>query len=468
MTNVTISRSTFSGFLSRPILALRPAVETVTYDHRQIHDNVGGNTFSLVEVTFQACSNDFLQDDPLHYGAAINNSGGAAYIISSGNVSIDQCNFLYCHAGKDGGALFINSVSTFVTFTYFQNCDTGFIFDSSLFDESRGGAIYCSTVSFTLIGSNFSSCHIEYDTNFTTDGGAIHCETVTFYAIFNQFDRCGAFNEFCDYGGAIFVNYSYAATPGNCFMELNNFTDTHATLGGSVLALVGNVQTVSFNYSRIASASSASLIYVNSSFINASITFGMLIVSVTQDVFFFEGTNTNYMHSPALGQFDVYVPLYYNISSNSIPSLEPIFQVNVLNIDNQPSNPYMFPLNMSMLYMMYPTNTDVVPTTVPPTITPSAIVPTQTPAATTIPPLTATPLPTASIDPNAVPATTSSSGGLSTIAIIFIVIGVIVLVALIIMFGFICYRNGRCGTRNSLNTYDQYAQPDQIKKFTYF
>ncbi|OHT06609.1 hypothetical protein TRFO_25277 [Tritrichomonas foetus] len=463
-TNLRVEKSIFSSFLQTPFISARPPVENVNYTFR-LRLPVQLTEFN--EVTFQTCSTNhaFEQEDSYNQDYMV--SGGAIFYNSSGlTFTVQQCNFLYCHSGRNGGALYVaESDTVLIKYTYFQNCDTGFTMRPDLMTSSYGGAVYCiKSRTLNISGCNFTSCLINYDNNIPKYGGAVFAETGTFDCLFSSFFYCrlatsNAGNQ--HKGGAIYVNCT--GLNSNCRLLYSNFTECRSSQYGSAVAFENNIVYFETNYTSFVNCFDSVMIYLNPS--GPSVTrINQTMIKGDINTHFFNGTDRTQYYSvlPAVAGL-IYTPSNYLLQNKTYPPM-------TLNNFNQRVGeliyPYKIPLDDSQMYQTF-------------TITPSASQ-SHSPTASQSPTASLSPTPTVSMSPSLSPVPSASpvipeatpplsstpvSSRLSSVAIAFIVIAVIIVVVAVIVVSVICLRNGNCMRQSPL---DQIAQPDRIKKTVYF
>lgn len=457
---IKIEQSLFSFFTRSPIIIARPSIfDPVTYESRQIclSSSCFMNNFELRETTFQTCST-IRSDRPSDGSDSKNVSGGAIYIDFADaldtNLTITQCNFLYCHAGQYGGALYINNPSDpnfdVVSFTYFQHCDVGFISNQTGISRTGGGAIYCISKRIQITACNFSNCGIDYPPDDRENlGGVIYAELDnTLRVRFSEFARC-AFMSYrtATLGGAIYAKLS---TDGKVEIEYTNFSSCFANSSGSALYLEGNLVNVSIYFSIFNDCRNAnSVIWIKNTIGSVTVCLHEInLRNIDPNCQYFCAIE-NGTFSSKLGNNDLYCPTSYSKSKFS-----PIFDQNCIYEKTFPINTYIIPLDDSDLYSTYPippsTGEGSVTTSIAPSSSLSDSIPTST-------------------NPDGDSVIDNQSNGLSTVAIVFIILAVIIVLAMIILAIVFCVKKGICSD-NTYRVQDirYLGQGDAIRETTYF
>lgn len=460
---IKIEQSLFSFFTRSPIIIARPSIfDPMPNESRQIclSEKCFMTNFELSETTFQTCST-IRSDRPSDDGSDSKNvSGGAIYIdfacTINRHLKITQCNFLYCHAGRYGGALYIHNPSNpsdpnfdVVSFTYFQHCDVGFISNQTGISPTGGGAIYCISKGFQITACNFSNCGIDYPPDRENLGGVIYADlTNTLRVRFSEFARCAyIFNRTATFGGAIYAKLS---TDGKVEIEYTNFSSCFANSSGSALYLEGNLVNVSIYFSIFNDCRNAdSVIWIKN--IIGSVTvylheINLRNISLSCPYFCAIENGT---FSSSLGNNDLYCPASYSKSKFS-----PIFDQNCIYEKTFPINAYIIPLDDSDLYTTYPIPPSTGEGSVTTSIAPSS------PLSDSIP---------TSTNPDGDSVIDNQSNGLSTVAIVFIILAVIIVLAMIIFAIIFCVKKGICSD-NTYRVQDirYLGQGDAIRETTYF
>lgn len=152
----------------------------------------------------------------IEWNSCQSSSGGGAVAISSGTVTITDCEFINNTSSIDGGAINKSGGTLTLWDSYFEN--NGATVD--------GGAVYNSTGALQVENTTF------YD-NYCNggDGGAVVCLNETSY-----FYRCKFLNNYTlgDDGGAV---YDYGGTYIYCLFALNDA----ASSGGAFFQVPGGV-----------------------------------------------------------------------------------------------------------------------------------------------------------------------------------------------------------------------------------
>lgn len=492
-----IRKSHFSNFLKTPIVEKRPPIGDFV---RHCDPSRRSHPINIEERTFQICSTDFEADTD-----NVNSSGGALfYDDRQDSITITQCNFAYCHAGINGGAIFIENVTNLhLRFNLFQDCTTGFIANRKDPNTAKGGAIFANCISCTIVACDFIRCTINYE-NIKRYGGALYfarCTSVSpqrLEIFLSNFDRCGSIsaNLGVDHGGAIYVNCTNSRDSRYLVnISYTNFTNCVYNEGGSIVEVVGDTAQIYLSHAKFYRDDGLSMtdhlnyycVNVSKTGSNSNATSKIKLYNIVLDDNYNKGS-------------DVYITFHFLVdncdidhNSNDVGSIylskdtgqyvllnkNPLNMINYVNLYpmNQYSYPFIPALNDEQVFKPFPTPMQT------PLPSRSQIItepPTQQPATPSNPtassPLTQpSQLPSGNISPSNNGSADSSnsgntkSGSLSTAAIVLIVLACIIVLITIIMISVLCVRNGRCGgSRTQIQDVRTVDNDESIRRFTYF
>lgn len=163
LSNLTFYKSNFEHFLERPISIQQD--ECTVYKDLTINYHIDAKCFNATYCTFLSVKSNL--------------TGGALSISWEDDVLtyIDHCSFLYCSAKKAGGAIYtgINRIKNGQLITsscLFSYCTIENTFN---LDPVRGGAIYCRANIFDAFNSTFRFCGVKSNVGHCY-GGAIYAE----------------------------------------------------------------------------------------------------------------------------------------------------------------------------------------------------------------------------------------------------------------------------------------------------
>lgn len=487
--NLLIKKSHFTRFLKTPIIESRPPIKNFERDCRPR----SSQTTIVEESTFQICSTDFEADTD-----NINSSGGALYYDDRQDlIKISQCNFAYCHAGVNGGAIYIrNSTDLILKFTLFQDCTTGFLANRADVREAKGGAVFANVISCTVTACDFVRCTIHHDQSIKRYGGALYfarCAAVSpqYLDIYlSKFDRCGSETAELgiSHGGAVYVNCNNSISSlYRVNISYTNFTNCVYSNSGSVVEVVGDTAEAYFKHtsfqidSTIVLAEPLNYSCVNisnsnpSSNINSSLTlynislYDYNVNSANGVMFNFYANKCNLKHSQ-----DNVGSIYLSRDKDQYVLLnkEPLNMLDYVNL--YPINDYSYPF-IPALY-----DKDVFKPFPTPVASP---LPSRSPLPTDVitsgsgdssgsgssPDVQTTTISPGTSNGDDSASGSSKSGGLSTAAIVLIIIACIIVIITIILVSVLCVRNGRCsGSHNQIRDVRSVENDESIRRFTYF
>lgn len=495
--NLLIEKSHFSRFLKTPIIESRP--EIPNYNRKCANPRFPVAGTRITESYFQICSTDFEADMD-----TVNASGGAFFFKDRDKeVIIIQCHFAYCHAGINGGALFIaNADKLSVNFTYFQDCDTGFLANRTFVEEAKGGAIFANCIESQIIGCYFVRCTIDYTKDVERYGGAIYfarCTPVSPQGLdiyLSNFIDCGSIpaNTSVDYGGAIFINVINSSDSDYAInITCTNFTNCAYASDGSIIHVEGDTAKIYLMHTGFIRDKALNLDnktkyntikVVNSQPLKQSLLYlynvSLFDKKLNDAYFYFYAVNCK------IGNDHTSLGSIYLTRSK-----DPVVFLNNNSIDSRsfvnlyPDDKYHYPfieaLNDNQVFKPFATQmaTPSVSQSPSPTATINEIPPTTSllsiPSSDLSQPeslIHISPIqPESSTPDDGGSSNTGStkSGGLSTAAIVIIIIACIIVVIVIIVVSVLCVRNGRCGnSRNQIFDARTAENDESIRRFTYF
>lgn len=466
---IFIDGSKFSSFL-RTSIFIRSVDEPECNSIRDLHHSNNRVTFvncvQIINSTFLSTNSAF------DYGGAISTilSNVGDYFL------VDRCNFTNCKAKNKGGAIyFIGEMSSTqynaITYCNFNGCSCNNDYNvviPQVSDDNRckGGSVYCEAHSVNFRNSIFSSSSIYGD----GDGGAIYAKVMNIdnYTFVTSFTNC-AINGSDSYGGAIYIDLVQKGPYNMSFMSFDN---CNATNGQCIYAT--NISSLNINYTSLRNIKRCVLMVNNLDF-NFSV--GSIVLNDDNQMKLINSTENNYKGSNHISM-NLYAPKSFFDIIQSNNDDYPFFDKGIISfclvigndINNYRGYPIIAPSDASR--PLEPKVPEVIITPAPPdpvtseeAATPAqtdVIIPEQTPYATP----TQSPSPTLSVTDNYtdVGAGVAATGGsgLSSLAIIFIVIACLIVLVAIIVF-VICYlrRRGRCRCDREDSTFG-------VKNSTYF
>lgn len=494
--NLLIRKSDFSNFLKTPIIESRPPITT----YERICRDRRNPDAVLDNLNFQICSTDFYTDL-----STVNTSGGALFFdVDRNSITITQCNFAYCHAAINGGAIYITYASQLIIkFTYFQDCTTGFLHNHTDVSEAKGGAIYANCLVTNITACNFSRCTVDYD--ITRYGGAIYfarCSEIRsqgLYVYLSKFESCGSVSGRTSVtnGGAIYVNCTLTLRSDYVVnISYTNFTNCAYGEGGSIVDISGDADIVYFRhvqfgrdqlYQPVYPRNDYYIVNVNNSRLERPTKLFLYNVSLTENnveqqpvVFHMLGNNISIAHGPS----DV-GSIYLSRDNGNYALLngQPINMLAYVNLYNisRYSYPYIVALEDNQIFVPFATPTASATESPTPALTSTPTPqPTSTTSAVTSSSNTSESSSSGILPPSEILSATgviddsqnsasTKSGGLSTAAIVLIVIAVIIIIITAILITVLCIRNGRCGgSKNQIMDVRSATNDEAIRRFTYF
>lgn len=231
---LSIYQSKFDSFLKRPFTIHQN--ENCEIRSHEIVEGVKVAT-SCINLSYSIFRNTHSDDE------------GGVFLVTSNTgstISINQCQFARCRAKSKGGALYINDTSTtsnpklLIYSSHFTDC--------SIFGESdlAGGAICCQTGEIAVINSTFSNDTIESPAQGASYGGAIYAKVLSSnnnkicYSVFescyvpintsnsNSIENGQISNSS---GGAIYLELQYSRDDEQFEIRGSNFTNCYAESG---------------------------------------------------------------------------------------------------------------------------------------------------------------------------------------------------------------------------------------------
>ena len=188
----------------------------------------------LSKATASYISADNVVLNNIVFKNAVSINGGALYIAGR-NVTLNNCSFINCSATQSGGAIysifdinlnsckFINNSASTGAGLYLINTDTTFI-TGSVFDNNHAN-LHGSALNLAGVGTSSIS-----DTNFTNNNASYNGGAVMSANYCNNYTNCLFSNNSANFGGAIFTN-SRSSTFKKCIFSDN----TVASGGGAIL-----------------------------------------------------------------------------------------------------------------------------------------------------------------------------------------------------------------------------------------
>lgn len=452
--NLTIHKSHFEMFLKRPI-----SIQQV--DCTPIHNQVITNHNNAPCTTITYCT---------FQGITSNEIGGAFCISFNAEATslFDHCTFTRCSTTTDGGALHfdIHDLSLnllgniIVTSSKFDSCTINSNNNSTV----SGGAIYCKARSLDLSNTTFFNTGINSNSGIC-QGGAVYANILNADQIFcyNTFEGCFIQSTPESFGGAIYFlrdNIHSNVHLFSCVFENCNANNGSAFYSEQEINLI-------INATRFLDMQAYSIIYLNGEKENGFFIQTLGISNTKYDYFIYIKGLYNYMNkndNSGLLYLDTSNNIgvdYYTDNFSNIPY--DFTFVNFALYSNMPSFTYfidspILPSTVESPTDQYtPTPTDEHIQTSESITATSANVPSIT---SIIADITPSPETNESLING---AGTSNKGGLSAVAIIFIVIGCVIFVVGIIIAAVLlfrsrdgCYRNTCTGSDNYLGKRTSY------------
>ena len=239
----SVHASSFSSFLRTPLTVNSVCVALDLMQYLGQHQAVLENCLTVTNCTFTSCSN------PGGDGGGVEVNCTTAF-----DVTVRDSEFTACLSSFDGGALHIllPAASTVqITFNYFSMCYTNYLGTNYLVNDTYGGAVYVDSLG-DLVNL---SCNI-FARNMVQgigNGGAVyvHGNGVDLrYCIFND---CNATDTVSSYGGGVYIMCANAKnpliTPTQIFalqLSFINFSNCNAFYGAAIYIDNATDETITF------------------------------------------------------------------------------------------------------------------------------------------------------------------------------------------------------------------------------
>lgn len=439
LSNIVIHKSNFENFLGRPISIQQ--VDCTSFYNQIVTNQYVGPCATITYCTFQNMLEKL--------------TGSAICIMYNNEATslFDHCKFSHCIASENGGALYcaIGNLASklgniIVTSSQFELCSV----NNTNNNSACGGAIYCRAKTLNLANTTFSYCGINSNAS-KCCGGAVYANIINAEKAFSydKFNDCYIKDTSESFGGAIYLSVD---KPSDVQILACNFESCDAITGSAIYS-EREINLV-LDVTRFLSYLNANtVIYLdkinnqpNSIFVKS---IGMSNVQINDYFLFINGEAKIMNKNDNSGLLYLDITSKYNIDYYAKKISNCDFSFTFVNYEKYSEMPVLTYVEQQV---EEPTTDE--PTPQPPQIdtggnfgtsqseTPNQIVSDQISSATG----------NATIDEA---AGGTKSGGLSTVAIVFIVIACIIFVIGLIIAAVLllrskdgCYRNRCTGSDN--------------------